>query len=193
MYKAYLRRYRNKKVLMEEAQFAPPTEPDTRNQSGIQMQTRYQAQPMVRTRTYRNPRQGASTGEAQTTTVVNGVIIRPPPPQTQSRPQIQPQQNVVANAHEGVPRHAANRGRQQLLEFEYQNGWLIWRNIETREHFVLHEMTIMVSTLLMRLCLCLTESCGFVSTRQRKLETCSPQSHRISLLMEVVIDLLTRS
>lgn len=182
MYKAYLRRCRDEKALREEAPSAPPTTPDRTqsnqdapNQARTQMQAQYQSQPMVRTRTYRNPRQGASSGEAQTTTVVHGVTIHPPFPQTQSgplpqtlyQPQIQPQQNVVANAHEGLPLHAANRDHRELLEFGHRNGWLIWRNIEIRGHHMLHERIIVVSTFSMSLCLFLTGDCGFVSIRQR--------------------------
>lgn len=160
---------------MEEAPFAPPTTPDrprsnqdapAPSRARAQMQTQYKSQPMVRTQTHRNPRQGARglvRGEAQTATVINGVPIRPALAQAQTRPQLQPRQNVVANAHNRVPRPAANGGRRLLLEFEYRNGWFICRNPETGAHFVIHEWTVVVSTLSMRLCLSLTENCGFVS------------------------------
>lgn len=198
MYKAYLRRCRDEKALMEEAPFAPHTTPgrprsnqDARNQARIQMQTQYQSQPMVRTRTHRNPRQGArglGRGEAQTTTFINSVRIRPafaqtqtrPLPETQYRPQLQPRQNVVVNAHNRVPRPAANGGRRLLLEFEYRNGWFICRNLETGAHFVIHERTVVVSTLSMRLCLSLAKNCGFVSPRQPGLEAPLP-NHNVLL------------
>ncbi|KAI7786404.1 hypothetical protein LA080_003645 [Diaporthe eres] len=155
VYEAYHRRCRDENALMEEAPSTPLRNQDSPNQARTQTQPQYQSQPMVRTQTHRNPRQSARSpahGEAQTTTVVNGVTIRPafsqtqlrplPLPRTQPRPQLQRRQNVVDNAHNGAPRPAANGGRRVLLEFEYQNGWLICRNPETRAYFVLHEWTV---------------------------------------------------
>lgn len=184
MYEAHLRQCRVETASKKEAPSAPRTMPDSPqsnqdapNQERTQTQTQYQSQPMVRSRTHRNPRQAARNlgrGEAQVTTVINGVPIRPPFPPTQDQPQLQPRQNVVANAHNRVPRPAANGGRRLLLLFEYQNGWLICRNLDTREYFVIHEMTIVVSALSMRLCLSLTQNLGFVCPKQRGLETSLP-------------------
>lgn len=115
-----------------------------------QARTQPQAQPMARTQTLRNPRQNATAttdvrssvhGEVQHVTGADGVTIRPALSHTgfgdgfmlrtrPSRRALQPQQG----------------GRRLRLEFQYQNRWLICRNMETRQQFMLHVGAIMVST-----------------------------------------------
>lgn len=134
-----------------------------------QARTQPQAQPMARTQTLRNPRQNATAttdvrssvhGEVQHVTGAGGVTIRLAPshtgfgdgfmPRTRpSRRALQPQQNAVVDADNRAPFAAEQGGRRLRLEFQYQNRWLICRNMETRQQFMLHVGAIMVSRLAM--------------------------------------------
>lgn len=143
----------------------PQSSQDTPNRA----RTQSQAQPMARTQTLRNPRQNVSAttnvgspvhNGVQHVTVADGVTIRPAlsqtrfdngvAPQTQPiRPELQPRQNAAVDANNRAPRPAEQVGRRLRLEFQYQSGWLICRNMETRHEFALHVVSIMVSTLAM--------------------------------------------
>lgn len=146
-----------------------PYRPESNQGEPSQARTQSQAQPMVRTRTVRDPRQNATAtvnvrssvhGVVQHITHADGVTIRPAPshtgfdgglgPRTQSsRPALQPQKSTVVDANNRAPLAAEQGGRRLRLEFQYQNGWLICRNVETRQQFMLHVVAIMVSTLTM--------------------------------------------
>lgn len=170
----YLQQRRDEMADMgETSMIAYPTPTPGRPQSSQdapnRARTQSQAQPMARTQTLRNPRQNAAAttnvgspvhGGAQHVTGVAGVTIRPALAQTEFadgvapqthpiRPELQPRQNAAVDANNRAPLAAEQGGRRLRLEFQYQSGWLICRNMETRHGFALHVVSIMVSTLAM--------------------------------------------
>lgn len=165
---------------MEEAPLAPVTMPsgpwriheDTSNQA---RPSQTQNQNLTGNQTRRSPEQDA-TGmqnvrshvgdQAQSGTSVNiagqpqrsqiSVQTQTEQPQCQCQPrpqrQRQPRQNAVADGNNAIPRPAAaHMGRTLRLEFQYQNGWLICRVLDTRRELHLNVRFITVSTLAMRL------------------------------------------
>ena len=130
---------------MEEPPFPPHTPPDmSQGQQYTSNHARNQAQ---------NQAQGRTRSRSQ----------------TQIRLQPQPHQNAVVNANNTVPRWGFRMNRPMQLGFQYRNGRLICRKVETREEIVFNVRVIVVSTLATTLCP--QTRTVVVCLRQRDIET----------------------